>query len=277
MIAKVRRVLSRARAEGSWCRALGKALRQPDKAFAYLRRSGAKRWRKALFPKPGEFEQCAAELHDSGLAEALMSRLTAGFSQVRGTTVRGNAYTPGMMLPAQATLLYALIRKTSAGTVIETGVCNGFSSAIILAALERNGSGHLYSIDLPEFTGRSQPQAQFWEGKGGAVVPAGKQSGWLVPDTLRHPWTLQLGKSAELLPTRLTRLNAIDLFIHDSEHSLENQLFEFRVAFSHLAPGGILFASDINWSKAFGVFSKEVSRDTRHYFVDYSLGLIVRN
>ena len=49
--------------------------------------------------------------------------------------------------------LYALMRRLAPRTVVETGVCNGFSTAFILAALERNGAGELHSLDFPEVIG----------------------------------------------------------------------------------------------------------------------------
>jgi len=53
---------------------------------------------------------------------------------------------------------------------VETGVCNGVSTAFLLLALERNGDGELYSIDLPEIAGEEYEQGTFWDGKGGALV-----------------------------------------------------------------------------------------------------------
>src|SRR3989442_15033235 len=102
---------------------------------------------EALFPNPDEYASYATELADSHLLADLASLLGAKFSEIDGTTVRGNRYTPGAMLSAHATHLYAIIRQLKLRTVVETGVCNGLSSAIVLAALAKNDAGHLYSID----------------------------------------------------------------------------------------------------------------------------------
>jgi len=48
--------------------------------------------------------------------------------------------------------LYVFCRHFQPEIVIETGVYYGASSAFILKALEANGKGHLYSIDLPDVT-----------------------------------------------------------------------------------------------------------------------------
>ena len=132
--------------------------------------------------------------------------------------------------------------------------------------------GHLYSIDSPEFSGETRQD--FWEGKAGAVVPADEESGWLVPGPLRERWTLLLGKSRDRLPPLLSELERIDLFLHDSEHSFENQLFEFGTAFQHLGPGGVLLASDISWGEAFTVFWNEVRGEADRYYMDHSLALV---
>jgi predicted O-methyltransferase YrrM len=176
----------------------------------------------------------------------------------------------------QACNIYALIRKRAPTTVVETGVCNGFSTAIFLAALKQNGIGHLYSIDYPEFAGASGSGVDFWEGKGGAVVPGDEQSGWLVPEELRSRWTLIIGKSQAKLPPLLADLHDIDLFVHDSEHSLENQLFEFGLAFEHLRTGGLLLASDITWSNAFDLFWRSIRHRAERRFIDDSLALVAK-
>src|SRR4051794_31676165 len=67
--------------------------------------------------------------------------------------------------------------------VVETGVARGITSRFILEALERNGRGKLWSIDLPHVD-----TTRFG------------QIGSAVPDRLRPRWTLLLGTSREHLP-----------------------------------------------------------------------------
>lgn len=135
----------------------------------------------------------------------------------------------------------------------------------------------MYSIDYPEFTDNRQYESKFWNGKGGAVVPSGKTSGWLVSEELKNRWTLYIGKSGDLLGNLLNDLNGIDIFIHDSEHSYHNQLFEFSTAYKHLRQDGLLICSDINWSNAFDDFWKSVESSSKRYFIDYSLSIIEKN
>ena len=136
------------------------------------------------------------------------------------------------------TVLYVLCRKLRPDTVVETGVASGVSSAYILCALEENRHGALYSIDLP--WGRT------------------KQSGWLIPDYLRHRWQLILGRSSEELIPLLEKLGTIDIFLHDSEHSYQNMLWEYQTAWLHLKGGGILLSHNVDVNNAFPHFCESV-------------------
>ena len=129
--------------------------------------------------------------------------------------------------------LYALGRLVRPSVVVETGVAGGVSSAYILRALQHNSKGHLYSIDLGES----------W------YLPAGKKTGWIVPDDLRDRWTLLMGDAKEVLPGLLAELGAVEIFLHDSDHAYEHMMWEFRVAWGQVAAGGLLLSDDI-WSNA---------------------------
>lgn len=129
--------------------------------------------------------------------------------------------------------LYAVVRAVKPAVVVETGVASGLSSAHILRALAVNGSGALHSIDLPNV-------------QHGSILPRGRASGWIVPDSLRGPWTLHVGDSREILPALLGALGRVDLFLHDSDHSYESMSFEFEQAYPRLAPGGLLMSDDVH-------------------------------
>jgi predicted O-methyltransferase YrrM len=136
--------------------------------------------------------------------------------------------------------------------LVETGVCNGVSTAMILEALDRNGSGRLWSIDYPEYSDGSVDD--FSATKLGAVVPSGKQPGWVIPEHLRERWELIIGKSQDELPPLLDRLQTIDFFMHDSEHSYECMTFEMESAADDLRSGGLLVVDDSRWNNAFEQF-----------------------
>ena len=59
-------------------------------------------------------------------------------------------------------------------------------------------------------------------------LPVGKNPGWLVSDELHKHWKLVLGKTEDTLPPVIKDLKKIDFFLHDSEHSYSNMLFEFK-------------------------------------------------
>ena len=197
---------------------------------------------------------------------------------MQGETVRGQRYNTGRATGRtgydEGLHLYALLRQLGPSVAVETGVCNGVSTAFLLLALEKNGTGVLHSIDLPEFAGRDYEPDAFWEGKGGAVVPAGKEPGWMIPDELRSRWRLTIGRSQDLLPDLLRDLGPIDFFMHDSEHSYECMSFEFRSAYPALRPGGVLVADDFNWNEALA----ELVRDhgLRPLLVGPKMALVVK-
>jgi predicted O-methyltransferase YrrM len=153
------------------------------------------------------------------------------------------------------------MREVRPRVAVETGVCNGVSTAFLLLALERNGEGDLHSIDLPEVAGEAYEPGTFWDGKGGAVIPPGKEPGWMVPQDLRRRWSLVLGRSQDELPPLLERVGEIDFFMHDSEHSYECMSFEFATAWAALRPGGVLVADDVDVNTAWAEFAGEVRRE----------------
>lgn len=205
------------------------------------------------FGEEATFEAYRRELETSGLLDHLKALRERFAETVEGKTPRGSTYGFGGIGFQEAVNLYALVRHRQPEKIVETGVCNGLSTAVVLQALATNGTGHLWSIDLPEIAGQDT-EAHFWEGKGGAVIPAGKEPGWVIPDELRDRWTLIIGKSQDKLPDLLDELGEIDLFIHDSEHSYECMRFEFDHAYQALRPEGLLVADDISWNRAFDEF-----------------------
>jgi len=114
--------------------------------------------------------------------------------------------------------------------------------------------------DRPTVAGVEYEPGTFWEGKGGAAIPPGKEPGWMIPDELKERWTLVFGTSYDELPPLLDRLGAIDFFIHDSEHSYECMSFEFAQAWEALREGGVVVADDAHWNTAFAEFAARIER-----------------
>jgi SAM-dependent methyltransferase/predicted O-methyltransferase YrrM len=137
--------------------------------------------------------------------------------------------------------IWCLVAHLRPETVVETGVAHGLTSRVILEGLDRNGSGHLWSIDLP------------------AVDSAlHSEIGMAVPKNLRPRWSYVQGTARRRLPGLLGELRKIDLFIHDSLHTGPNQRFELESAWAALRPGGVAVVDDVDHSQAFPIFVDEV-------------------
>lgn len=147
--------------------------------------------------------------------------------------------------PHKAEAYYVITRLTKPTIVVETGVQTGISSAFILQALEKNGDGVLYSIDLPdeEMLRMIPPEARHK-----------LQSGWVIPSELKYRWKLIVGRSKDKLCPLLEKLGKLDIFLHDSEHTYENMIWEYKTAMNFLSPTGILLSDDTNLSNAFDDF-----------------------
>lgn len=144
---------------------------------------------------------------------------------------------------ALAEMLWVLVRHVRPERVVETGVARGISSAFVLDALTRNGTGHLWSIDLP-LLGRQ------WKGLVGcAVDPA-----------LHGRWTYVRGASRRKLPSLLASLGSIGMFVHDGLHTGACQAFEYRAAWAHLEQAGIVASDDVDFSDSFPLFAESVGR-----------------
>jgi predicted O-methyltransferase YrrM len=161
----------------------------------------------------------------------------------------GAEYIAGWVNIDDGLFLYWLARRLRPRTIVQTGVCNGFSSAMLALALARNGDGgQLHAIDLPHVFNPADPA---WTRRGhvyGVIIPEGRTSGWLVPDSCRDRVHLQIGDAAALLPPLLARLGAIDFFFHDSDHTYDHMAFEFGEAKRVVRPGGLVVADDIAWN-----------------------------
>jgi hypothetical protein len=138
--------------------------------------------------------------------------------------------------------IWCLTRHLRPKKVVETGVAHGVTSRFILEALNRNGDGHLWSIDLPPFE-------RVWR----------KQVGAAVGDRYSDQWSYIKGSSRRRLPDLLSRLVQIDLFIHDSLHSERNVRFELDRAWAALTANGALVVDDVDANWGFRSFTQTFS------------------
>lgn len=138
-----------------------------------------------------------------------------------------------------ARLCYLGARLARPESVVETGVASGVSTTFLLSALEANGSGTVYSIDLP---------------------PLGRDVddyvGTLVPNRLSHRWELSRGTSRRLLGPLAARLGRIGVFVHDALPTYWSQRAELAAVTPYLAEGGVVLMNQVQRNDAFGEWAR---------------------
>ena len=118
--------------------------------------------------------------------------------------------------------LYLIIRASRPKIVVETGVFYGSSTVFILQALKENGyGGFLYSID--------------------------KEVNPLVLNGYPHKqnWKMVVGDSTIRLPRLLRDIKTINHFHHDSLHTYNNMMFEYKTALRQLSHNGVITSHDV--------------------------------
>ena len=227
----------RVRVEGVW-RSLRRIAGQPSLLLRHARRIAAGDARPTSNPygaassRAVDVRLVAAALKvGRDVAEEAIREIEADaefLAELRDRYRRTRPETASAFELGRFRIVYALVRLSGAQSVIETGVHDGLTTALILRALERNGAGHLTSIDLPS-----------------TDLPIGARGpGWLIPERLKARWTLCLGDSRRLLPEAAAANAPIDLFLHDSDHSRTHREFEFRAVRAHVAPSGLIASDD---------------------------------
>jgi len=157
-------------------------------------------------------------------------------------------------------LLYVLVRFAKPDIMVETGVFDGVSSAIILQALADNQKGTLISVDLPAHRPIGGSTDRMVE----TTLPDQLPPGWVIPDYLQDRFQLHQGDSRQLLPDLLKRHPKIDIFFHDSLHTFEHQHYEYTTSWPHIVSGGLLMSDDIFFNSAFHAFCVEQGKEYVH-------------
>jgi predicted O-methyltransferase YrrM len=112
---------------------------------------------------------------------------------------------------------YVITRLLKPSRVIETGIHDGLGSLVFLAALDANAmeghDGELISFDIDD------------------------HAGWLVGE---HPrWRRRIGDARDLLERALIEAPT-QIFLHDSNHAFDHELFELETAAKHMLGGAIM-------------------------------------
>lgn len=131
----------------------------------------------------------------------------------------------GLTVP-ELEALYVVTRVSRPATIVETGIANGTSSFVFLSALERNQSGHLFSVD------------------------PGDRVGSFVPTQLRGRWTVIQDFSEDAL-SHWDHPGKIDLFHHDSIHTYRQMRFEFESAARLGSDRLVVMCDDVGSNDAF--------------------------
>jgi predicted O-methyltransferase YrrM len=132
-------------------------------------------------------------------------------------------------------LLYFMVRLHQPELVLETGVAAGWSSHAVLAALEHNGHGQLRSSDFPYFR----------------MVNPEQYVGVLVPDNLKHRWSLALHGDRRNLSKLLEKGDRVDLVHYDSDKSRPGRDWFAKAIQPYLATNATIIWDDIVDNLAF--------------------------
>ena len=140
--------------------------------------------------------------------------------------------------------------------IFETGVAYGFSTEVILSAIQKNQIGHLFSSDLPYYKIRSPK----------------KIVGKIVSMDLKKNWTLDLRGDHISLINYLTYINRIDFMHYDSDKSYNGRKKTINKILKHLTSSATLIMDDIQDNIFFKNF---VEKNKLKYYVFHYQGKYV--
>ncbi|MEV1285552.1 class I SAM-dependent methyltransferase [Micromonospora sp. NPDC049679] len=154
---------------------------------------------------------------------------------------------------------YAIVRAKRPAHIVETGVDKGLGSCVLAAALLRNAAegnpGRVTSLDI-------NPEA-----------------GYLAK---KQPWAdvvdLVIGDSIASIGALDT---PVDLFLHDSDHSVAHERREFEAIEPRLAPGALLLTDNVTVTNVLAEHAERTGRrflayretPARHWFPGDGIGL----
>ena len=151
---------------------------------------------------------------------------------------------------------YAIVRAQKPSVVVETGTEKGLGSLVLAEALIKNGSGRLITIDM-------EPSSGLLIGpEYGEVIER------VIDDSLQA----------------ILKIDQIDLFIHDSDHSAEHEAREFELIKTRLSDDGIVLSDNshattelANWSlqngRKFMYFAEE---PLNHWYPGAGIGVSMK-
>ena len=128
---------------------------------------------------------------------------------------------------------YALIRIYKPKVIVETGTDKGIGSLVIQKALEKNGLGILYTLDVDRY------------------------SGGLLNESDLKKITLIIGDSIKSIKS----INDVDLFVHDSDHSAQHERNEYLAVSPKLTQNAVVTSDNSHVTDVLFNWSKETNRN----------------
>lgn len=141
-------------------------------------------------------------------------------------------------------LLFNLVRSLKPERIVETGVAYGWSSLALLAGLEENKSGSLWSSNLAY-----------------AGMDCEADVGCAVPEELRARWHLFRGPDSRMLPQIIDKIKSCQMVVYDSDKSYAGRRASYKLLWSILDVGGVFVSDDIADNLGFLHFAKTLGQE----------------
>lgn len=155
---------------------------------------------------------------------------------------------------------YCIVRLRKPRLAVETGTHDGLGSSVLGRALYRNAQeghpGELLTFD---------------------IMP---ESGWLINPSLMGSYRIVLGDTRSTLVRTLTG-RQVDVFIHDSQHTYENESFEMETVSRYLSSGAVIQSDNAHSCTAMKDFCARhglsfhlfMEKPENHFYHGASIGL----
>jgi predicted O-methyltransferase YrrM len=149
---------------------------------------------------------------------------------------------------------YALVRALRPEHVVETGTDKGLGSVVLASALLRNGLGTLTTLDV------------------------NSDAGYLISGDYATVTDLRLGDS---LATLAHMEQPVDFFLHDSLHTREHELAEYRAVMPRLSEHAVVLSDNAHVTDALPSWAEQTGRrftffqerPDRHWYPGGGIGL----
>jgi predicted O-methyltransferase YrrM len=194
-------------------------------------------------PTEDSWRKYPVQLHDFVLFNSLFLDKPEEIVAMKGSTTLNQKLANSTFYPLfydsnpkTLDLLSLLVSDIRPSVVVETGVANGTSTRSILTAFQNNNlmDSKLFSFDVDSRVATSD------------LLENGQFNFVLIGE--------------KRFVDAMADIEFIDIFYHDSDHSYENQMLEYNLAWEKIRDGGALVSDDINWSNAFLDFCIRIKR-----------------